>query len=437
MNLRVGVVILVGVCSIIGMAQAAEPSPAVTPAIPAQLTDLFPGRRIRDFAAFDTDLGASFLVLLVRDFIEPPADYDPLDPPSCPTYLEGVPLTGHYSVALVAAGKLINEVTIPPHDSDDRLSLPLRNTIEANYNYWGQGTAPAGSREPLQREMEPTKLIRLADYNGDGLAHEFRIVVFSFGCGHSDGLIVGYSAKQHRVRVYPIIRGASTEYWHDNLFPPPYESGSAILTHRILCRDHGIDSFSESTFAYNPEVEAWVMTYSTNGLCIDQPRQTGPLVTPAATEVRVDWGSSSGKPGDIVEVGLSVSGLRVGAGVEIDQPLPVALRFVDCRAAATTPELWSEVATTSQRLHATFMRIGERDPNDAFDPKPLPANYPLLTCRIEISPAAEPSRYDIVLAGLLVSDGDYRLRATAGDGSVIVGLPLPEPTPTDGRSASP
>jgi len=152
-----------------------------------------PEKRLRDYAPFVTERGEhANLVLFVTDAVDPPTDAQLEDIPTCPGMVMAIPLRGTYHVALVVSGRLINEVAIPPAYSyplfrlwelppglpdDPTLALPMKNTAEFNYVFWGQG------QRTTSKKIEPTKLIKLADFNGDGHAWEFRLVQPG-ACGH-------------------------------------------------------------------------------------------------------------------------------------------------------------------------------------------------------------------------------------------------------------
>lgn len=209
---------------------------------------LGPDRRLRDFEAFTTERGEpAFLVLFVTDPHDPPADYDLSDAHSCPEELYGIALDGIYHVALVLGSQLVNEIPIPGSLPDSpRVSLPLRNTRYANYWYWRQGE-PIKFDVPGANVVEPTKLIHLADFNGDGHAWEFRLLQYG-ACGHNDTLLAGYSPKQRHAMVYPIITGKDAMYWHGNFFRPPGEVMSNPMHYDFQCGDHGADVQSDEDF---------------------------------------------------------------------------------------------------------------------------------------------------------------------------------------------
>ncbi len=371
-----------------------------------------PEKRVRDFAPFVTERGEhAFLVLFVTGAKEP-ADSEQLDPmASCGSMDAGIALVGTYHIALVVGRHIINEVTIPSSDpptTNPTFAFPLRNFRWVNYWGWGQG-ARIEYGAPGFEDVEPTKLLKLADFNGDGHAWEFRLMHGGDVCGHAPTLLAGYSAKQRRAIVCPVITGRVTQYWYDNLFPHPERIASSTILHEFHCGDHGNDVLEVEGFEYNPGIEAWVMTRRESHLCIEESGQTS-LPMPMPTEVQVHIGSARGRPGDSVTIPLTMEphGMEV-SGVEIEMMLPYSsFEMVGCDCNRAEPY------STDTKIASTNARVVVVAP---FSNTPI---VQVCTCAVHIETSAEPGAYSIASTGLLVAHGFEHLHATATDGQIVV-----------------
>jgi hypothetical protein len=222
---------------------------------------LGPAKRLRDYATFVTERGETAeLVLFVTDAIDPPPDAK-LGDVWCGERVRGIPLTGTYHVGLVMDGKLVNQVTIPrfrvppdPEPESGPIELPLKNSAESNHEVWGTGDPDENADD-----VKPTKLMRLADFNSDGHAWEFRLVLFGI-CGHDETLLAGYSPSRRQAIVFPIIEHGQRVYWEDNLFPSPRRPNATRVEWIWQCGDHGLDEEIQRTFVYSQPQEAWLLT---------------------------------------------------------------------------------------------------------------------------------------------------------------------------------
>ena len=197
------------------------------------------------------------LVLFVTNATEPAVHAELGELMSCPEMVTGIPLAGDYHVGLVRGGALVSQVSIPrvnegtDEPSRSAIALPLRNTRQWNAVFWGG--------EPTEsHEVEPTKLMRLADFDGDGHAWEFRLVQPGV-CGHVMTLLAGYSARRREAIVYPIIEHGRRIWWQDNLFPSPMNPLAREVRWRIPCGDHGMEVDWRRRYEYRADQEAWVL----------------------------------------------------------------------------------------------------------------------------------------------------------------------------------
>jgi hypothetical protein len=390
-------------------------------AVQTQLSTLLgPTKRLRDFAPFTTERGESaFLVLFVTDSIEPTKNTDLSQAMSCSGDVEGIGLSGTYHVGLVLGAKLINDVAVPCNAGGMicghpmELSFPLWNTRYANYEYWGQ-RGPIAFDAPSAKIVEPTKLITLADFNGDGHAWEFRLVQWGGACGYIDSLVAGYSPTQRRAILYPIIMGKELRYWHANFFPPVDQPNAETVDYDVPCGDHGGELQDDQRFEYNAALEAWVMTREDHHLCTGSER-----MQPIPTSVQVHVGSAHGHPGETVTLAVTVD--PVGAdveGVELRLPLGVDFKVKRCTAARAS-EL-SDVRTSSWGIDAISMGLGCGVTGEPSDCAPVANGTSLYTCEVEIDPYADPGAHTLSPSGVLVSDGWDRLHATVTDGEILV-----------------
>lgn len=378
------------------------------------------GRRLRDFAPFTTERDESaFLVVFVTGATEP-SDQRDLGFVSCPEEVAGTPLIGVYHVGLIVRGRVVNEVPIPGNeDSPDSrtsvLAFPLRNTRFHNSIFWDQG-GPIEFDDPTATIVEPTQLITLADYTGDGHAWELRLIHDGQSCGHKDTLLAGYSGVQHRVILYPIVMGKERAYWHDNFFPSARHPSAATVQWEMQCGDHGNDIFSERHFEYNPVLEAWVMTDQDASLCIGEyvgdDRNVRP--TPTPTSVRLHVGSVRGYAGETVTVPFTLEpqGARV-TGLQIELPVGSSFEMKACTAADDRPFSKFSVSSWGVRAVLAFHEAAQDD-----------GDAPVFTCQVRISLGTTPGAYTLSVSGLLANrDGWTRLQAAATDGEILVVAP--------------
>ncbi|MFO0750590.1 MAG: hypothetical protein U1F43_33715 [Myxococcota bacterium] len=266
-------VVPLALAALVSLAAGARAEPIAVlgedPARVAAIAALLPtGAVLRDLASFRTEAGRdAALVLWATGTAATPEGGDDLD--TCPGAVAGEPLTGVYHLGLALAGErgatppftLASDVTLPAPEAADgdaagALSLPLRNRAVNNYEHWGQGKKVAFDSE-AGRAVGPTKLLRLADYTGDGKAYEVRFVSFVAACGHLETLLAGYSPDRHAVTLFPIITPDATTYWHDNLFGNPADRHATTLTWRWACGDHGADTERRQTFRFDRKRSAW------------------------------------------------------------------------------------------------------------------------------------------------------------------------------------
>lgn len=224
------------------------------------------GATLRDVATFETEKREPAALLLWVTDAQPIPDEADLD--SCPGQAAGVPLTGVYHLGLAIGGALVNEVALPALGPDDgpALSLPVAHTAYYNHEHWGQGPAIAFDG-PGADVVGPTRLLRLADYTADGHAWEVRFIGFVAACGHLETLLAGYSEKQRKVILHPIVSGAETRYWHDNLFASPDAKHAVRIDWTWPCGDHGADHFDRETFRFDRVRERWSRTSASSSRC--------------------------------------------------------------------------------------------------------------------------------------------------------------------------
>ncbi len=113
---------------------------------------------------------------------------------TCPDVTLGSYYSGPVRVSLVdtASGKVINTVPIHPQD-EDSFDIPYR--ILPNYYYLVPGAAKDVEGKP--------SLLRLRDFNGDGMALEFAFYQAE-ACMGLPTTLLGYSIKQDKVIQYPV-----------------------------------------------------------------------------------------------------------------------------------------------------------------------------------------------------------------------------------------
>jgi len=220
-----------------------------------------PDKLVRDFVTFKTEKGeAATLVLYITGARAEDSGCDTTPFCGCPVYGQ-VSLFGTYVLALVVGDTVINEVPLALNNG----MLPLISDHASNHRLWGQG-AQVRKQNPRQSKNEVVKLMKLVDYNGDGHAWEVRFAQHG-ACGHLLTQVAGYSARQRKAVIYPIIAD-DTVYWADNLFPAPDDAAQAVrLRYGLACGDHGNETYSADEYAYEPAREAWVRTRAERHAC--------------------------------------------------------------------------------------------------------------------------------------------------------------------------
>jgi len=206
---------------------------------------------LRDFATFTTERGEPAALLLYVTHAHERSEIE-----SC---LDGggmicddgiVWLDGNYSVALVVGGQFVNSVQIP-----ELGSLPLMK--------YRSDTSPLAPdrRYPRPDELERVKLIELAHYNGDSDSWEFRLQQYE-DSSDQDTMLAGYSARQRKAVLYPIISGKERNYWHVNLFPSAAHAskGRGRFRYNLTCGFMGSSMQVTEEFTYDADQEAWVRT---------------------------------------------------------------------------------------------------------------------------------------------------------------------------------
>lgn len=391
--------------------------------------------RVRDFTRFTTERNEPALLVLYVKHAEAgeshcffdeddPADYQRL----CGCQLVGDTfISGEYSVALVVGGRIINAVSVPVK------VLPLTNEHTSNHSFWGQPDYPPGDPRNDAR-IERTKLINLRDYNEDGHAWEFRIIGNWEAGEDFETMLVGYSAKQRRVILYPIVTGKDAVNTLDHFFPFPDQPAAATVHYHLSCFDHGNDVLNEQDFEYNPQIEAWVMTRQDFSLCFSEylGKDRSARPTPTPTNVQIHVGSARGFPGETVTIPITIdpNGAEV-RDVQIDLPLISEFTVVQCVAnheQYTPPERrLSKFRIGEWGMHALLVSINAGQQPDSWNDEPLPHGSLLCTCEVHVSDSVVPGSYTLSLSGLLVG-GIWRLHATATDGEIIV-LPPQTPVP--------
>jgi hypothetical protein len=421
----IGAVVCAAVIAATGAATPAASERPTDDATQARLATLLgPQRLLRDFAPFTTERGeAAFLVLFVTGATGPTVLLSSDEPWSCPEAAEGIALHGTYHVGLVRDGRLVNEVVVPCTAeadcvSTESLTFPLANTRFNNHWYWGQGAAIAFDA-PGANVIEPTKLITLADFTGDGHAWEFRLALHGGACGHTATLLAGYSPRRREAILFPIVSGKALDYWHDNFYPAATQPAATALHYEFACLDHGNELRDDQWYEYNPALEAWVRTRQERHLCVERDRSN-----PMPSNVEIHIGSARGRPGETVQ--LTVSVVPAGAdvhGVELQLPLDGEFDVRGCGLAAADA---NEVRATSWGIETLQLAYG---PDDGLLAS-RDGEATLYTCDVVISPYADAGPHRLSASGLLVSDGWTRLHAVATEGEIFVDV---EATPTPAR----
>lgn len=205
---------------------------------------------------------------LVIYILDPDIDEEqPLDDYvlTCPGQVNGQAIRGAYHLALFENGRFVNDVRIPGDvifgDIPGQTGIVYRQ-LEALIR--GQHATARENVEDGTAQLAEVKLLRLRDLNGDGRPHEFNLRVYLAACGHVQVLIAGYSAKQGRAIVYPLLGDhKSPDYWHDNFYPDQ----DGTVHYRFACADHANDVEVLKTFEFDAQLEAYVLTSRSEREC--------------------------------------------------------------------------------------------------------------------------------------------------------------------------
>lgn len=181
----------------------------------------------------------------------------------CPEQIYGQSsVDGEYHLFLYKNNKIIDDIIIPQSDNYPN-NFVLNNAKRNNFWYY-DGEKPLIEDE---NKIERTKLLKFADYTGDGLKHEISIVGVYLSCGHEERMIVGYNDKSDKIIIYP-IRTIVTEdttvqahnwenvYWYDNFEP----DNNGVVNVVWGCGDHGNDVFTKDVYIYDKVIQIYKLT---------------------------------------------------------------------------------------------------------------------------------------------------------------------------------
>jgi hypothetical protein len=389
---------------------------------------LGPEKRVRDSVSFTTEKGeAAALVLYVTEVeaVGGTGDDEIAQPLGCPEQVAGIRLTGVYHVALVIDGKLINELTVsnPAGGADDRIALPLRNLPYYNYLHWGQGTAV--EYDAAVKRTEPTKLLRLADFNGDGRAWEFRLVQPGGACGHLNTLVAGYSAARRAVVVFPILSGPFRSDWADNLFPNPTLGAGTALESTFPCADHGNEKEVWQEYAYDAGREAWVLRRHRERDCDAAGKSAQGSVEPLRSPIAITIGSAAGAPGESVSIEVSIDTQdtpvgRVDHAIVVDPRVSVAaIEGLDFAGATSQ---WNAADDGIGPVHCTSEMVDTCE--WAFSMRldgDFVGRVQLYALKLKIPPDAAPGSYRLRNTDLAAFDKSGKeLPVNGTDGELLV-----------------
>lgn len=388
---------------------------------------LGPEKRVRDSVSFTTEKGeTAALVLYVTDVQAVGGEEnDEIAPPvSCPQEVPGIPLAGVYHVALIVDGKLVNEITIPAPGggADGPMALPLRNLPSLNYEHWGQGKPVEDDAE--ERKTEPTKILRLADYNGDGRAWEFRLVQSGAFCGHLATLVAGYSAKRRAVVIYPILSGPFRSEWSDNFFPHPTKGAGTKLETTFRCGDHGNEKEVWQEYLYGPEREAWVLRRHRERACEGMDKIAEKTPAPLASPITLAVGSAEGAPGEEVSIEVMVDTGdaavdRIEHAIVVDPRVSVAFVGLDFERGSSD---WDAADTGLGPIHCAseLVETCEWAFQMRLDGK-FHGRSILYALRLAIPNDAAPGFYPLRNVDVVAQNAKgERLALTGADGKLVV-----------------
>jgi hypothetical protein len=114
----------------------------------------------------------------------------------------------------------------------------------ARMRRWPVTKADTGKPDVAELELRPIEtVIKLADYDHDGRATEFILVVGSEPCGHTPSVLVGISKDNAKLHAFGTAEKPSEPLTLER--PADWErlraAGSAELT-MVACGDHGADT---------------------------------------------------------------------------------------------------------------------------------------------------------------------------------------------------
>ena len=113
------------------------------------------------------------------------------------------------------------------------------------------------------RQRPTVKTIHVRDYDHDGRATEFPLLIASGPCGHDGVIVIGISRKQPRLHAFtsiahperPLILEA--HIWEELL-----HSHGQIATTQVACGDHGSEEETEVRVVASPRgIDATQLTY--------------------------------------------------------------------------------------------------------------------------------------------------------------------------------
>lgn len=187
---------------------------------------------------------------------------------TCSGQVNGQGIEGVYHLALWDGTRFASDVILPPawkETPSGVQTIVYRQYKQVLHRLWG-GAAPLDKNDALK--LVEVRLMQLKDLNGDGLAHEFQLVVYVAGCGHVQVLTAGYSVKQQKAIVYPVFEESDEpSFWSDNFYPD--ETG--VVRWKLPCGDHANDVDTEKTFGFDPAREAYVLRAHSETICAGAP----------------------------------------------------------------------------------------------------------------------------------------------------------------------
>jgi hypothetical protein len=310
------------------------------------------------------------------------------------------------------------------------MTLPLRNLPYYNYTHWGQGTPLEYDAEA--KHTEPTKVLRLADFNGDGKAWEFRIVQAGGACDHLNTLLAGYSPARRAVVIFPVLAGPFRSDWNDDFFAHPAAVSGSRVESKFPCAPGGSEAEIWQEYLYDGAREAWVMNRHRERACESETASTpGPIetLTPPLT---LTVGSAEGAAGEHVSISVSVDTReapvdRIKHAIVVDPRISVAaiegLDFESADGGATAAESGVGPINCKTELVETCEWALSMNLDGTFIGKPV-----LYFLKLAIPRDAVPGTYRLSNVNLsAVSRSGARLPIKGTDGELTVraaGAPL-------------